>query len=82
MVAWPVPTAIVTSVRCVSASAAMVAAWSRQIVIRSIPFDRDLGYPRMAVNPRGELVLSYYLATRRRPHSHIEAALFDPPQSR
>ena len=56
--------------------------WSRQIVIRSIPFDRDLGYPRMAVNPRGELVLSYYLATRRRPHSHIEAALFDPPQSR
>lgn len=52
--------------------------WSRQMVIRSIPFERDLGYPRMAVNPRGELVLSYYLATRRQPHSHIEAALIDP----
>jgi hypothetical protein len=37
-----------------------------------------MGYPQMAVNERGELVVVYYLATAERPHSFLEATVVKP----
>ena len=53
-------------------------SWGDERVIRANPYDSDLGYPQMAENHRGELVLIYYLATEARPQSFIEAAMFSP----
>lgn len=49
-------------------------SWSAPLQIRANPFQQDMGYPQMAVNQRGELVVIYYLATAERPHSFIEAS--------
>jgi hypothetical protein len=53
-------------------------SWAEERVIRTNPFSHDIGYPQMAQNQRGEIVLVYYLATEARPQSYIEAALFMP----
>lgn len=53
-------------------------SWSGPVGIRANPFHHDMGYPQMAVNQRGELVVIYYLATAERPHSFIEATLLKP----
>jgi len=53
-------------------------SWSEERRIRANPFNYDLGYPQLAENHRGELVVLYYLATEERPHSYIEAALLRP----
>jgi hypothetical protein len=49
-------------------------SWSAPLQIRANPFQQDMGYPQMAVNQRGELMVIYYLATAERPHSFIEAS--------
>lgn len=54
-------------------------SWGPPVLIRSNPFQKDMGYPQLTVNHRGELVAIYYLATARRPQSFIEAALLRPP---
>lgn len=53
-------------------------SWSGPVGIRANPFHQDMGYPQMAVNHRGELVVIYYLATAERPHSFIEATVLRP----
>lgn len=52
--------------------------WGGEIVIRDNPLGYDLGYPQITQNPEGELVAIYYLATEERPHSYIEAAIWQP----
>ncbi len=50
-------------------------SWGPEALVRSNPFSSDIGYPQMAQNHRGELVVIYYLARPERPHAYIEAAL-------
>lgn len=50
-------------------------SWGPPLAIRANPFEQDMGYPQLTVNHRGELVAIYYLATEKRPHSHLEAVL-------
>lgn len=53
-------------------------SWGAERVVRANPHDSDMGYPQIAQNHRGELVIVYYLATAERPHSFIEASLLRP----
>jgi len=52
--------------------------WGDEIVIRDNPHTYDMGYPQMVQNSEGKMVLIYYLAREERPHSFIEAAIFQP----
>jgi photosystem II stability/assembly factor-like uncharacterized protein len=52
--------------------------WGEEIVIRDNPHTYDMGYPQIIENADGELVAIYYLASEERPHSYIEAAIFEP----
>lgn len=50
-------------------------SWGAPLLLRANALSWDLGYPQMAVNDRGELVVLYYLATADHPQSFIEATL-------
>ena len=52
--------------------------WGPPLLLRANALSWDLGYPQMAVNDRGELVVLYYLATAEHPHSFIEATVVRP----
>jgi hypothetical protein len=54
------------------------ASWGEEIVIRDNPHTEDMGYPQLRQNSDGKLVAIYYLAREERPHSYIEAAVFEP----
>lgn len=54
------------------------ATWGEEIVIRDNPHTYDMGYPQMLQNADGKMVSIYYLAREERPHSYIEAAIFQP----
>ncbi len=54
------------------------ASWDNEIVIRENPHEYDMGYPQSLQNPDGKLLILYYIATEERPHSYIEAAIFQP----
>ena len=53
-------------------------SWGPPLLLRANPSNLDMGYPQMAVNDRGELVVIYYLATAERPHSFLEATVVKP----
>lgn len=53
-------------------------SWGDQIVIRENPLEYDIGYPQLTQNAEGRMVALYYIATRERPHSYIEAAIWEP----
>jgi hypothetical protein len=53
-------------------------SWGPPLLLRANPSNLDMGYPQMAVNERGELVVIYYLATAERPHSFLEATVVKP----
>jgi hypothetical protein len=50
-------------------------SWGEEMVIRSVPFTADFGYPRVVQNHLGEVIVIYYLATETMPFSSIEAAI-------
>ena len=52
--------------------------WGEEIVIRDNQHTYDMGYPQMIQNADGKMVAIYYLAREERPHSYIEAAIFQP----
>ena len=52
--------------------------WGEEIDLTDEAWEADLGYPQMIRNHKGELVSVYYIATRERRHSFIEAAIWKP----
>ena len=52
--------------------------WGEEINLTDEAWEADLGYPQMIRNHKGELVSIYYIATRERRHSYIEAAIWSP----
>jgi hypothetical protein len=58
-------------------------SWGAEIVLRE-DFqpdrfgDHDLGYPQLTTNERGEVVATYYWATRERPQQQIAATIWKP----
>ena len=53
-------------------------SWGEETVLRDNPLDYDIGYPQIVENNKGQMVAIYYLATEEMPHSHIEAAIWQP----
>ena len=58
-------------------------SWTDPLVLRS-DFESvngwpDLGYPRLFERTDGKLVTAYFWCTPERPHTHIEATIFDAP---
>ncbi|ARN56723.1 PA14 domain-containing protein [Sedimentisphaera salicampi] len=54
------------------------ATWGEEIVIRDQPLSHDFGYPQLTQNADGDMVAMYYIATKERTHSYIEAAIWTP----
>lgn len=54
------------------------ASWEEEIIIRDNPYESDIGYPQMLQNAEGKMVALYYIAREERPHSYIEAAIWNP----
>jgi len=53
-------------------------SWGPECVVRANPHGSAMGYPQIAQNQRGVLVVVDDLATADRPHSFIAASLLRP----
>ena len=55
-------------------------SWGEELVVRRDGATWDLGYPRMVVNGRAQIVLVYYYTTEERYEQHIEVSTVDPDE--
>jgi hypothetical protein len=53
--------------------------WGPEIILRADALSWDIGYPRMAVRPDGQLITLYYYTAPDHPHQHIAATIWAPP---
>jgi hypothetical protein len=62
-------------------------SWDAEVILRE-DFqpdafgDKDLGYPQLTTNERGEVVALYYWATKEHPQHHIAMTLWSPGSTR
>jgi hypothetical protein len=53
-------------------------SWGREVVLRDDARTWDMGYPRCAVRPDGQVVAIYYYTTAALPQQHLAATIWDP----